>query len=348
MLNPGAQAACLLRLNPNPAAQASGLLRFSILFSLTSIIVAYTSITGAFAESGGDSATIVLHFPTAYSVGTLALKPFALSGVKPQDFRDARADVVIPAGAKVGLSLNFAGANDTSFLRHLPAPYLVSLELNKLGVDDEQAKNFKDLVALRNLNIEGTDIGDSGMQYFGDMKELKSLTISRTMITGKSFALLPRYPKLDSLNAAHNKLDDRSCAYLEALKSLDNLRLGGCGFGDEALVHIGKLTTLRFLHLERNRTITDAGIAHLSNLKALQYLDISETKVTGACAKYLKAMTRLDDLYLSLRKLSPREIAAFHAAVPHCQIHDIRSTDNPPLELFGPLHSPMPRSSTVP
>ncbi len=319
-------------------------------YVLILLIVVCISINGAIARPVSDStARIVFHFPAAYSVGSLLLYPDR-SGFKSQDFHDARGDVAIPARAGIGLTLTYAGANDTSYLRNLDAPYLVSLDLNRLAVDDAQAKDLKNFVSLRSLNIESSDIGDPGMQYFRDMKELRSLDISRTMITGRSFSLLPRFPKLQRLNASHNNLDDGSTAYLEALQDLDNLRLGSCGFSDQALVHIGKLTKLKSLHLEANAKITDAGIAHLINLKALRYLDISETQVTTACAKYLQPLTNLSDLYLSLSKLKHHEVEAFHKAVPNCQIHDVRKPDhNTAVELFAPLHSPIaPQHARLP
>ncbi len=52
------------------------------------------------------------------------------------------------------------------------------------------------------------------------------------------------------------------------------LNLEGTDVNDEQLRHVGKLTGLRMLRLERTR-ITDSGIQHLVDLKKVQHLDLS-------------------------------------------------------------------------
>ncbi len=318
-----------------------GKLRLITHCALTLLVAVQISTAVAAAGKANHSAAkVVVHFPTDYSVGALVLYP-ARDKEKCRDFQPARGAVAIPPGAALGLTFNYAGAKDTSFLRHIEAPYLVALNMGRFNICDAQSPDFKNLTAVRNLNLEQTDIGDQGVQSFRNMKNLRDLDISRTMITGKSFALLSCFTRLAILNAAHNDLHNSSMVDLEALKAVEILRLGSCGLDDRALAHVGRLTKLRSLHLEANAKITDTGIAHLINLKDLHYLDLTGTKVTGACTAHLKRLTSLTELHISFAKFKGQEVESLRRALPRCQISDIRKTHDVPVEIFAPLHSPI-------
>ena len=56
---------------------------------------------------------------------------------------------------------------------------------------------------------------------------------------------------------------------------------------DAGIAHIGGLTSLRLLWLERTR-VTDVGLAHLGGLINLQDLDLRRTRVTYAGVAELK------------------------------------------------------------
>ena len=56
---------------------------------------------------------------------------------------------------------------------------------------------------------------------------------------------------------------------------------------DAGVVHLGGLTSLRFLHLN-NTQITDAGLVHLKALTSLQVLSLDNTQVTDAGVAKLK------------------------------------------------------------
>jgi hypothetical protein len=67
--------------------------------------------------------------------------------------------------------------------------------------------------------------------------------------------------------------------------------------------HIKDLTKLQFLNLT-NTKVTDAGLEHFEGLTELKLLNLTGTAVTGAGLKHLKGMTHLESLVLRGTKVS--------------------------------------------
>jgi len=71
-------------------------------------------------------------------------------------------------------------------------------------------------------------------------------------------------------DGGHVRIPAAEFRYLTPLTALKRANLGEIeGLSDEALVHIGKLTSLTHLHLHDGE-LTDAGMKHLVNLKDLK------------------------------------------------------------------------------
>jgi uncharacterized membrane protein len=79
-----------------------------------------------------------------------------------------------------------------------------------------------------------------------------------------------------------------------ALHSLD---LGETAVTDAGLASLTEMRALRRLHLDRTG-ITDAGLAHLAGLTSLESLNLHGTAITDAGLEHLHRLTRLRALYL--------------------------------------------------
>jgi hypothetical protein len=124
---------------------------------------------------------------------------------------------------------------------------------------------------------------------------------------------------LEKLNAltdvnlgGHRKSDGKHIAipaagfrHLAALPALRKATLWEIdGLDDEALTHIGKVTTLRELELG-DAQITSAGLKHLRGLRELTFLGLGWTKdVTDAGLPELAALSNLEVLVLSGTKVT--------------------------------------------
>lgn len=75
------------------------------------------------------------------------------------------------------------------------------------------------------------------------------------------------------------------------------LKLADAHLRDADLALIGKLRSLRRLHLEGN-AVTDKGLQHLQTLADLRYLNLSGTRVSGQGLESLKGLKNLKKLFL--------------------------------------------------
>lgn len=127
--------------------------------------------------------------------------------------------------------------------------------------------------------------------------------------------------KLETLTevnlGGHRKSDNKHIVipavefrHLAALPALRKATLWEIrGLDDEALAHIGKVTTLRELELG-DAEITDAGLKHLRGLQSLTFLGLGWTKdVTDAGLPALVALSNLEVLVLAGTKVTDAGLA---------------------------------------
>jgi hypothetical protein len=156
------------------------------------------------------------------------------------------------------------------------------------------------------------------IEYFGRIRGITLLDATRSSVApvthfpglerltlgGKSFCdadLTPRQ-ELTQLSALRAHVAPAPVCDVGGLSRLTNLRylaLVRSGITDEGLVHLERMTKLRFLLIPENQAVTDAGVAHLSEPTKLRYVDLSGNNLTDAA---LAQLSRLPDLsYLDLR-----------------------------------------------
>ncbi len=79
---------------------------------------------------------------------------------------------------------------------------------------------------------------------------------------------------------------------------------------DAGLAHVAQMRNLQRLHLERT-AVTDAGLARLAGLRDLEYLNLYGTPVTDAGLDRLKPLLRLHQVYLWETKVTPDAAKTF-------------------------------------
>ncbi len=94
--------------------------------------------------------------------------------------------------------------------------------------------------------------------------------------------------------------------------AIDAIRLKDTQLTDDGLKHVGRLTGLKFLDLQRTR-ITDAGIKHLANLKELRQVDLDGVDVAregfGIADEGLSVLSKLPKLWrLTLTRTNVTDI----------------------------------------
>ncbi|MCK4602464.1 MAG: hypothetical protein KAU28_08355, partial [Phycisphaerae bacterium] len=92
---------------------------------------------------------------------------------------------------------------------------------------------------------------------------------------------------------------------LGKLKSLRSVQLWASRVTDADVAHLRDLRGLQYLGLRACYEITDAALAHLKDMKELQYLQLYMTKVTDAGLKELKGLRELRWIDLLWTKATP-------------------------------------------
>jgi Leucine-rich repeat (LRR) protein len=123
------------------------------------------------------------------------------------------------------------------------------------------------------------------------------------------FALLGVWLAAD----AKGEPDQQALAEIEKLKGVVvpfpfSVSFDGRGVGDEALVHVQKLTDLEALYMRRCK-VTDAGLKKLAKLSKLKYLYLGNTPITDKGLVHLKGLRNLQALSLVGTKVTDKGLA---------------------------------------
>jgi len=119
---------------------------------------------------------------------------------------------------------------------------------------------------------------------------------------------------------ASNKITDDALAPLPALAGrliLVNLR--GTEVTDAGLAHLKDLKGLIKLHLEKTK-ITDAGLEQIAGLENLEYLNLYGTGITDAGLKHLEGLKKLKSLYVWQTQVTDAGVQALQQALPELKI----------------------------
>lgn len=133
--------------------------------------------------------------------------------------------------------------------------------------------------------------------------------------------LLGGHPYLkDGKLGGHLKLPDSDYRYLTALPALESLKFPENDLGDEALVHIGKIKTLKKLQLMENKFSGD-GLKSLTGLANLTHLDLRWNQtLDDSCVPHLSKLAALVELHLFKTKVSPEGVKRIEQALPKCKV----------------------------
>lgn len=130
-------------------------------------------------------------------------------------------------------------------------------------------------------------------------KELKEnpkadkVSYSGMSLTKRCFKYIRKMRYLDNVDLSDATFENEWLEELTGLK-LVKLTISGTNLDDEAMKHIGKITTLERLLISQTQ-VTDAGIKEILPLQRLQQINLRETKITDAS---METLTRFPQLWL--------------------------------------------------
>jgi hypothetical protein len=105
------------------------------------------------------------------------------------------------------------------------------------------------------------------------------------------------------------------------MPKLERLTIRGTDITDGGAEHIGKLRRLTLLEIH-NSMLTDDGIAYLSRLRELKSLVVGghRTRITGKSIEHFKNMKSLEVLDVSSTRMHAFEVEKLQELLPDCKI----------------------------
>ena len=214
------------------------------------------------------------------------------------------------------LNLENTGLPSGALKQGLPLPQLEILLLAGCEIEGTDLADLADSKKLRVLGLQGAHITDDDLRLLEKFSQLRELILYSTPITDDGLALLANAaPALQSLIISATKVTDDGLRRLTSFKGLKQVDLAGnpqirgeglhwlkelpelewlklewTSVNDESLRALGEFRGIHTLFLSHTN-IGDAGLNHLSQLSALQYIALEGTQVTlSGAAKFKRTL----------------------------------------------------------
>lgn len=199
-----------------------------------------------------------------------------------------------------------AGRTDINVLRLLEdTPFgrgLVSNEPPPSGLTDDGLRHVVGMKNLRLLALPSRGISDKGLVHFKDMTHLEELWLDFLPLTDAGTVHLKGLTQLKVLRFFQAKLTDAGMQNFSEMLNLEDLQLGHSLVTDKSMPLIGKMTKLKTLDLRAK--VTNEGLVHLSGLKHLTWLCLSDTAASDPALDHISKLDKLEWLIMSNTSLT--------------------------------------------
>lgn len=206
--------------------------------------------------------------------------------------------------------------------------FLKTLSLSD-GIDDERLSQLTVLAKLEYLQTNLAQVTDDGTKPIARLTNLKNLKFFHPgkAFTGAGLAHLAEMPNLERLTVAGSlAFNDDGMAAVARLTRLKEFRTWHAGGTDEGVKKLKALKELKSLNLGQRLTYklpacpTDATISHLTELKGLESIQLSEARLTFAALKQLNQLPELKKLTLEGIDISKDELERLKTELPLVKI----------------------------
>ncbi|KAH7574334.1 hypothetical protein JRO89_XS03G0283700 [Xanthoceras sorbifolium] len=206
------------------------------------------------------------------------------------------------------LNLDSCNIGDEGLANLRGLTLLKSLELSDTEVGSGGLCHLSGLTRLENLNLSFTSVTDSGLKKLAGLTSLKSLNLDARNVTDVGLAALTSLTGLTHLDLFGAHISDSGTNSLQCFKNLQSLEICGGILTDVGVKNIKDLTSLTFLNLSQNCSLSDKSLELISGLTSLVSLNVSNSRITNEGLHYLKPLKRLCSLTLESCKVTASEI----------------------------------------
>jgi hypothetical protein len=190
---------------------------------------------------------------------------------------------------------------------------------------DRTGKDLFHNVVLINMNywndastLSNTEVAEDTRLRLRSLPHLKELNLQLSQAGDECMTVVGEAPFIESLwCGVHPGITDSGASHLKSLRRLKNITLYECRLTDDALRVFGSMPQLESLDLD-GACFTDAGLAHLRNLKGLRRLLLraDDMHITDAGLMHLEQLPRLAEVYLLKANITPAGKARLKRALP--------------------------------
>jgi len=172
------------------------------------------------------------------------------------------------------------------------------------------AVGFQQVEPLHELRNYGT-VAPGGWWFDGDLHGFRFVAkdSSPTQFVN-ALPILQKCPSINRVAVPKSSELGRVLAQVAQLDHIVAIELFDKDVSDEDLAGLAGMKQLKFLELNHNPRVTDAGIATLSGLENLRVLDLTSTSVTGTGLKDRSDMVSLEHLKLNDCPVTDESLAA--------------------------------------
>lgn len=154
--------------------------------------------------------------------------------------------------------------------------------------DKEARLLVRALPRLIYLELRYARLTDDALADLAELKDVSGLDLSNTRVTGTGLRHLARLSRLRELKLDYAPLRADSLKAIGRINRLRELSIGDTDVNDASIASLAGMNPhLSVLNLSKTR-VTDAGLKHLSVIRTLQELDLTETAVTPDGLRRLK------------------------------------------------------------
>lgn len=187
------------------------------------------------------------------------------------------------------------------------------LTLRAEQVHDEGHQFLSRMPELARLNLRLGTFGQRTSQALGELRKLKTLSVESTRIKYNVFSVLT--DSIEGLNVSSDHEIDPEWLSVLPRTSLRQLQLSSASrVGDQGVREISEIQSLIGLSLP-NSNITSAGARHISALKRLEHLSISDNPIGDVGAEAISEISSLTRLELRGCGVGPRGAKALSKLV---------------------------------
>ncbi|MCA9119649.1 MAG: protein kinase [Planctomycetaceae bacterium] len=220
------------------------------------------------------------------------------------------------------LDLDGTQITDTGVEHLMRLPRLVDVVLARTAITDKAAEHLSKMASLTKLSIHGTKITDAGLEKLARLLKLRSISVY-DITTDRSVELLAGMKALEMLEIGGPQLTDAGMVHLEQHPSLTALWLHpSAQITNDGLTSLAKIPMLKTLSIRQgvDTSLTDAGVAHLAKLSALDYLYLEVPAITDSSLAELARLSNLTTLTIHGGKVTEAGVTALSKAMPNCRI----------------------------